>query len=396
MKLEESGCKGAGIIATLLFLYLYSGYAFGKNAGFRRQTPVQQYLNKMQTNSNKQYFIIALLLSLAIGITIHFPMVMNYLFGEGRDLHGEGFIISFTHLGAELLITYIVAFLMFTLNFFILKPVEKHGKLHLLNIALAVLLTLISVYILNHLLFSVKNIIDTGIRPRGHRDEFDYTNFFVSGLVIGCVLIIRLIYQKQIVNLENEKLRREAIQSQFESLKNQLSPHFLFNSLTALKTLIREAPDIAQNYINNLSRALRYTLQSNEKQLVTLKEEMDFMDSYIYLIKLRFDTNLSVTTGLKEEYYSYLLPPLTIQTLVENAIKHNEISKENPLVIYIMTTDNKKLIVWNNIQKKLTDEEGTGIGLTNLSKQFQLLTGEDITISNQNNQFRVEIPLIKP
>ena len=356
----------------------------------------QSYLNNMQSNSNKQYFIIALLLSLAIGMTIHFPMVMNYLFREEGGRHGERFIVSFTHLGAELLITYIVAFLMFTLNFFILKPVERHGKLHILNIVLAVILTIVSVYILNNLLYSFKNIIDTGPRPRGYRDEFDYTNFFVSALVIGCVLIIRLIFQKQIVNLENEKLRREALQSQFESLKNQLSPHFLFNSLTALKTLIREVPETAQNYVNNLSRALRYTLQSNEKQLVTLKEEMDFMDSYIYLIKLRFDTNLSVLMNLQDEYYAYRLPPLTIQTLVENAIKHNEISKEKPLVINILTTANEKLAVSNDIQEKITKEEGTGIGLTNLSKQFQLLIREDITISNQNNQFRVEIPLIKP
>jgi hypothetical protein len=350
----------------------------------------------MQTNSKKQYFIISLLLSMAIGITIHFPEVMSYLFGEGGGGHGERFIVSFTHLGAELLITLIVAFLMFTLNFFILKPVDVHRKLKIFNIILAVALTVISVYILNNFLYSFKNIIDSGPHPRGHRDEFDFTNFFVSALVVACVLIIRLIYQKQIIKFENETLRREALQSQFESLKNQLSPHFLFNSLTALKTLILEAPETAQNYVNSLSKALRYTLQSNEKQLVTLKEELIFMDSYLYLIKLRFDTNLSVSISIKEEYSSYKLPPLTIQTLVENAIKHNEISKENPLIINIITTEMERLAVWNNIQEKISEEEGTGIGLSNLSKQFQLLRGEDITISNRNNQFRVEIPLIKP
>jgi sensor histidine kinase YesM len=349
----------------------------------------------MQTKLNRQYFIVALLLSLAIGITINFPLLMTYLFGDGEGRHGERIIVSFAHIGAELLITFIIAFLMFSLNFFILRPVDRHRKLKITSIILAVTLTLISVYVLNHLLYTFKSIVDTGPRPGGHRDEFDYTNFFVSALVVGCVLIIRLIYQQQIINLENEKLRREALQSQFESLKNQLSPHFLFNSLTALKTLIREAPDTAQNYVNNLSRALRYTLQSNEKQLVTLKEEMSFMDSYIYLIKLRFDTNLSVSISLEEEYYSFKVPPLTIQTLVENAIKHNEISKEKPLAINITTTDSGRLAVWNEIQVKITEEEGTGIGLSNLSKQYQLLTGEDITISNLNNQFRVEIPLIK-
>jgi uncharacterized membrane-anchored protein YhcB (DUF1043 family) len=353
-------------------------------------------MNKMHKNSRKQYFIIALLLSLAIGITINFPLVMSYLFGAEEGRHGERFIITFAHLGSEILITFILAFLMFTLNFFILKPVDLHRKLQIRNIALAVILTIISVYVLNHFFYSIKGLIDSEPRPMGHRDEFDYTNFFVSALVVGCVLIIRLIYQKQMMNLENESLRREALQSQFESLKNQLSPHFLFNSLTALKTLIREAPETAQNYVNNLSKALRYTLQSNEKKLVTLKEEMVFMEAYLYLIRMRFDTNLSVSTSLNENYLLYRLPPLTIQTLVENAIKHNEISKEKPLIINIITTDAERLAVWNNIQEKITEEEGTGIGLTNLSKQFLLLKGEDITISNQDNRFRVEVPLLKP
>jgi uncharacterized membrane-anchored protein YhcB (DUF1043 family) len=350
----------------------------------------------MQTNLKRQYFFIVLLLTLAIAITIHFPMVMSYLFGEEGGRQENRFMPSITHLGMELLITYIVALLMFTLNFFILNPAERHGRLRILNIILAIVLTVISVFILNELLYSLKNILEKDPRPGTHRNEFDYTNFFVSGLVVGCVMIIRLIFQKQTINLENEALKREALQSQFESLKNQLSPHFLFNSLTALKILINEAPETAQNYVNSLSKALRYTLQSNEKQLVTLKEEMIFMDSYLYLIKLRFDTNLSVNTIIKEEYSSYRLPPLTIQTLVENAIKHNEVSREKPLRIYIETTDNGKLTVWNDIQGKITEEEGTGIGLTNLSKQFQLLAGVDINISNQDNRFRVELPLIKP
>ena len=352
-------------------------------------------LIKMQTNLKRQYFFIVLLLALAIAITIHFPMVMNYLFGEEGGRHDNRFMPGFTHLGLELLITYIVALLMFTLNFFILNPAERHWRLKMLNVVLAIVLTVISVFILNELLYSVKNMIDTEPGPRGHRDEFDYTNFFVSGLVVGCVLIIRLIFQKQTIMLENEALKREALQSQYESLKNQLSPHFLFNSLTALKILINEAPDTAQNYINSLSKALRYTLQSNEKQLVTLKEEMDFMESYLFLIRMRFDTNLLVNTSIKEDYLSHRLPPLTIQTLVENAIKHNEISKHRPLRIDISTTENDSLIVSNYIQKKLSAEEGTGIGLTNLSKQFQLLFGKDITISIENNQFKVEIPLIK-
>jgi sensor histidine kinase YesM len=350
----------------------------------------------MQRNQVKNYFTIASLLSLAIGITIHFPMVMSYLFLEGEGPHGERFLISFSHLGSELLFTILVAFSMFILNFFILKPVYKHRKLHGLTIVLAVFLTVIFVFILNHLLFSLLGLINSDIHHGGYRDEFIYRNFFVSGLVVGCVLIIRLINQKQSIQVENETLKSESLQSQFESLKNQLSPHFLFNSLTALKTLINESPSIAQEYIDNLSKALRYTLQSNEKQLVTLKEEIDFTESYLFLIKMRFDTNLTVILQVNEKHLSYSLPPLTIQTLVENAVKHNEVSKRKPLTIVIQTSDNDSLVVRNMINKKITEEDGTGIGLPNLSKQFQLLLGKDITISKENNEFRVEVPLINP
>jgi sensor histidine kinase YesM len=323
-------------------------------------------------------------------------MVANFLFGDGGGRQGERFMLSFSHLGSEIFITVLVAFLMFTLNYFILKPVDKHGKLKILKIILAVFLTLISVFVLNYLLFTLLNLVDIEPHSRGFQEEFIYRNFFVSALVIGCILIMRLITQKQAIQLENETLKGEALQSQYESLKNQLSPHFLFNSLTALKTLILESPDIAQSFVNNLSKALRYTLQSNEKQLVTLKEEMDFTESYLFLIKLRFDTNLTVFMLINDKFLNHMLPPLTIQALVENAVKHNEISKRKPLAITIETDEDSNLVVHNNIQEKITEEPGTGIGLTNLSRQFQILFGRDISISNENNEFRVEVPLINP
>ena len=257
------------------------------------------------------------------------------------------------------------------------------------------MLTILLVYILNYFLFSVSSIFDTRPPGRGRRNEFDFTNFFVSALVVGCVLNIRLVFQKQSIKIEYEELQREAIQQQYESLKNQLSPHFLFNSLTALKVLIQDAPDKAQNYVNSLSKALRYTLQSNEKQLATLREDMEFMQAYLYLIRMRYDTNLIIKNEIDENLLLLQLPPLTIQTLVENAIKHNEISKRKPLTIDIVTTDNESLIVRNNIQKKYTEESGTGIGLTNLSKQFQMLVGKDIIITQNDELFIVENPLIK-
>ncbi len=200
----------------------------------------------MRGNLVRQYFIIVFFLSLAIALTIRFPMILNLIFNDAGGRHVPSLSEYFSHFLVELVATFLTAFLMFTMNFFILKPVEKHDHLKAFNITLAVILTIVSVYILNHLLFNLLMSIDQ--RPAGHgrRSEFDLINFFVSALVVGCVLIIRLIFQRQNMLAENEALKRKALQSQYESLKNQLSPHFLFNSITTLKTLIQESESKAR------------------------------------------------------------------------------------------------------------------------------------------------------
>ncbi len=345
--------------------------------------------------SIRQYFVIAFILSMTIALILRFPMIMGMIFREDDNHHRSDFEVGLSRFFIETAITFLVAFAMFVMNYFILKPTEKHTNLKVKNILISVFLTFALVSFLNHLLFEVSNFLEPIQTGRRHKEEFDITNFFVSVIVIGCTLIIRLIYQKQNYELENEKLRTESLQSQYESLKNQVSPHFLFNSLTAMKTLIRESPDLAGKYVDHLSLVLRYTLQSNEKRLVTLREEMEFTDSYLFLIKMRYDTNLVIEIEIEESKTHLQLPPLTLQTLVENAIKHNEISKRNPLTIFIKTSNADTLIVRNRIQEKLTREDGTGIGLANLSKQYQLLGNRSIQIIQQNNEFIVEVPILK-
>ena len=354
----------------------------------------------MKLSLTKKYFGIAFLLSLVICITIHFPLILGVLFGDegGRGGYSnhrrEAFDLGLSIL--EFLNTFVVAFLVFTLNFYLLKPFTRHQKMKLRTISLAIFLTFLSVLLLGLIYNTIKPLVGTEIYVQRHHDELLFQNFFSSALVLGSIFIIRLIYQKQAYELENEKLRTESLQSQFESLKNQMSPHFLFNTLTALKSLIRESPDLADQYVNHLAQVLRYTLQSNEKKTVSLRDEMEFTDSYLFLIKMRYGANLTIKTEIPEKLLSMELPPLTIQTLLENAVKHNEISNRKPLTISIQTNESAELIVRNQIQSKLTQEEGTGIGLTNLSKQFQILRERDIQIIQENNEFIVKIPLIKP
>ena len=173
-----------------------------------------------------------------------------------------------------------------------------------------------------------------------------------------------------------------------------MSPHFLFNSLTALKELINQDTGNAQNYINHLSQVLRYTLQSNQSQTRSLKEEMEVADSYMFLLQTRFGNNLLIEKQIDEKYDNYRLPPLAIQTLLENAIKHNEISKRHPLTITIETKSDQTLRITNMIQERNSPEYSSGVGLSNLAKQYMFLSGKEILISRKNDEFLVEIPLL--
>lgn len=351
----------------------------------------------MKLNLTQKYFGIALLLSLLICMTINFPNILSLIFSDDYEDGRRMMHLSAIQVSVEIFTTFAVSFLIFTLSFFTVKPFERHHPLRLRTVLITITISLLIAFVVVLIFNSFKNDFGPAHNYRRHHDdELFVKNFFSAALTLASVFIMRLIFQKQSYELENEKLRSESLQSQYESLKNQLSPHFLFNSLTAMKALIRESSDLAEKYVDHLSLVLRYTLQSNEKRLVTLREEMEFTESYLFLIKMRYDTNLIIETDIDETRSGLMLPPLTVQTLVENAIKHNEISKRNPLTIFIKTGNNDTLIVSNLIQEKLTHEEGTGIGLSNLSKQYVLLCKRSVLISRENNEFTVEVPLLKP
>ena len=348
----------------------------------------------MESGLTKKYFVIAFLLSLVICSTIHFPLLLSVFF-EDNDGHGrERFNIAMAAI--DYLNTFIVALLMFTLNFYLLRPFSRQRDIKLTNILTAIILSSLAVVLLVLIFNAIKPFIGFERDSRNHHDELLLRNFFSAALVFGSIFIMRLIYKKQTYELEIEKLRSESLESQFESLKNNLSPHFLFNTLSGINTLIRKSPDIAEEYVNHLSQVLRYTLQSNKKKTVSLSEEIEFTESYLFLLEMRYGQNLQINKDIQEMYLQMELPPLTIQTLVENAVKHNEISIRKPLSIYIQTTENAELVVRNQIQNKLTREDGTGIGLTNLSRQFQLLGEKEVRILQEDNEFKVIIPLIKP
>lgn len=343
-----------------------------------------------------RYVTIVAFISLGMSILVHFNSILGQIIPGTVNFYERRGEETFGDIAGEVLVTFLVALILFILNYYLLKPFNGSKRFGLTTIILSIVLTLVAVTVLSDLFFTIKRFVSESEVPKRFNLLYTFRDMFIACVVLICVFFIRLANEKQTIRFENEKLMRENLQSQYESLKNQISPHFLFNSLTALRELIGDDPVNARQYVSHLSSVLRYTLQSNENKTISLSEELESAKSYLFLIKIRFGENLKADFNINENYKNHRLPPLAVQTLIENAVKHNEISKRNPLTIRIYTTVNSSLTVSNTIQEKISLEPGTGIGLANLSKQYKLLGGKEIRISKINNEFMVDIPLLKP
>ena len=195
---------------------------------------------------------------------------------------------------------------------------------------------------------------------------------------------------------EAENLKKENLQSQLEGLKGQVNPHFLFNSLNSLSSLIADDPEKAEKFLDEMSKVYRYLLRNNEEGLASLEKEMQFIQSYFHLLKTRYGEGLDMEIRINEQFLNYCLPPLTLQMLVENAVKHNMILKDSPLQILIMTTNSGKLVVTNNLQRKGRNVHSNKVGLSNIAKKYELMKEEDIAVQDDGKEFSVAIPLIQP
>ena len=192
-------------------------------------------------------------------------------------------------------------------------------------------------------------------------------DYFLAAVVVMACYLFRALYRQKVIAVENEELRTENIHAQYEALKRQLDPHFLFNSLNTLQSLIDIDPSKAGDYVQQLSTVLRYTLQ--KKEVVTLAEEMNCVQDYCSMMHIRYGDNLRFDIKTDKNYDKTMVLPLSVQGLVENAIKHNVISAKQPLVIQILTTNDGNLEIRNAIQPKIKAETNNGIGLANLEER---------------------------
>ncbi len=205
----------------------------------------------------------------------------------------------------------------------------------------------------------------------------------------------QLLHQREGIMLENERLKSENLAARYNTLVNQINPHFLFNSLNSLSALVREGKqDDAVRYIDRLSDTFRYTIRNEPNTTTTLGEELEFVAAYKYLLEVRYAEKLFVDIDVAPDKLGWLLPTFSIQPLVENAVKHNSITRARPLHISIRT-EGDRLVVSNPVIPKIEPEKGTGIGLANLSHRWLLLTGSDIEVRNDGETFTISLPFIK-
>ncbi|HEV7351199.1 sensor histidine kinase [Telluribacter sp.] len=226
-----------------------------------------------------------------------------------------------------------------------------------------------------------------------------FTNFLFFQAIYEILFFIResSLKEKQLRQAEQERemLRAANLQSQLDALKQQVNPHFLFNSLNVLDSLIEDDPPQARVFLEELSTVYRYLLRSNEQDLIKLESELDFINSYYHLLKTRLGNGIQLNINISKQYQTYKIPPLTLQLLVENAFKHNIVLPDQPLVIDIVTDNEGHLMVQNNVQRKKVRVASNGVGLTNILSKYKVLNQVSPSIREDNGQFVVTLPLIE-
>lgn len=277
---------------------------------------------------------------------------------------------------------------------------KDFGKKMIVFYSVSFILTILVVFIVNAFFSGLFNLAGSqNFNQRFHHFihqqrvvyyfQIAIISWFISMLFFGFYFYKRF-KDYQIKESEQEK---QQITAQFESLKNQLDPHFLFNSLNVLNGLIEEDPKKASLFTTDLSRIYRYVLEHKDKSLVSLKEELTFSKAYLNLLNLRFEAGIQIDLHIHEDEISGLILPLSLQLLIENVIKHNVISLKSPLFLKIYRKNNY-LYIENNLQKKKVLNGNSGIGLKNIQERYALLSSLPVYIHESDDLFSVGLPII--
>ncbi|HZW63718.1 MAG TPA: 2TM domain-containing protein [Flavobacteriaceae bacterium] len=272
------------------------------------------------------------------------------------------------------------------------NPNQKIKRI-LIGISGSIVITLIGLFLLR--LFTSMSLNGRSF------DEFianeHWRNYsFGLWITLTIVIIFHFVYfynQYQQTKIKEQKVIAGTASAKFDALKNQLDPHFLFNSLNVLTSLIEENPENALEFTTSLSKVYRYVLEQKNKDLVTVDEELDFAKTYMSLLKMRFEDSIIFEIPDKASNPESKVVPLSLQLLLENAVKHNMVTSKKPLHIKIYE-QNSNLVVENNLQPKQIVKRSSGVGLANIKQRYQLLTHKKVIINQQANRFAVALPML--
>ncbi|WP_228424402.1 sensor histidine kinase [Chryseobacterium geocarposphaerae] len=263
---------------------------------------------------------------------------------------------------------------------------KQYWRLYIFNV-LVLVAAIILGSMIHSLLFGTPQL--TGGRIRGY-----FVRFLLSSIMIAVVIrLILLMRESRNKDLINEQLNSAYLKAQLQLLQEQLNPHFLFNTLSSLSAIVRENPNLAQSYILHLSKIFRYTLVRSGNNLISLEKELEHLKSYIQLVKMRLENAFQIHINISEDCISKQILHLSLQPLVENAVKHNKATLSHPLTVEIYEED-KWLIIRNNLQPSINETEGTGLGLTNLNERYKLQLHKEIEIFQTKEYFIVKLPFL--
>ncbi len=301
---------------------------------------------------------------------------------------------------------YATTFLLFTLtwevNDWLIQRQKTSNLVKSLNVLGSIRILMVTLFILAPIsalayyigVFELENICKINPDDPWLRFRID---FLRALLLVASFSVFNQFYHISKENQEIEssmlKLQQEMITSQYTSLKSQISPHFLFNSLNTLTSLMYEDRDLASDFVSRLASCYRYILDNRKEDLVCLAKELQFLDSFIFMMKVRHNSAIEIRTYIEKEYHARRIPNLSLQMLVENALKHNYYSKETPIVIDIYV-DKDRLVVANTMRKRVDSQDSTQLGLANIKKRYAFYTEEELCIEDKNNMFKVTMPLL--
>lgn len=216
----------------------------------------------------------------------------------------------------------------------------------------------------------------------------------ISVLVLSAIYLKMFLFSWRDLALQEEKMKSELLASNFETLKSQVNPHFMFNSLNTLTALIYQNQDLAAKYVGQLSTVYRSVLTTQKEEVITIGEELKMLDSYIFLQSIRFEDKFKVNIEFSKDVEQKFVPPMVLQMLIENCIKHNEITEENPLLIDVYSEDEMICVKNKIVEKKVLPGDNSSIGLANIKARYKLLSDIPVEIINEDNQFIVKLPIL--